>query len=102
MRFYLATDCPQTDRALRDRFGARLLVQGECVRARDTLEGMHAALADLLSLARCQRLLGSFYSSFSVMAALLGDGGIHRLRIVGDEGSVPASTEARTSSSRAL
>ena len=41
--------------------------------AEDTLRGMMHATADLWALASTSRILGSFYSSFTDLAAVLGD-----------------------------
>lgn len=69
-RFFLATDCPTTEGQLVRQFGARVAVQrGAHSRRRDTPEGVRSALVDLLSLARSHGVLGSYYSSFSTLAA---------------------------------
>jgi hypothetical protein len=51
---------------------------GKCVFAarlleRYTEEGMIEGAIDFFALARCQTLLGSYYSSFTEIAALYGD-----------------------------
>lgn len=69
--FYLATD----DSVLRDHFvqcfpGHVVHQAGEPTRA--TREGMEAAVVDLFVLSRTQRLIGSYWSSFTDTAAELG------------------------------
>ncbi len=69
--FYLATD----DSALRDHFvqcfpGRVVYQAGDPTRA--TREGMEAAVVDLFVLSRTQRLIGSYWSSFTDTAAELG------------------------------
>lgn len=69
--FYIATD----DTALKDqlaaRFPSRVTVQ-DCRGTRSDLRGMEEAAIDLWTLARCSRIIGSYWSSFSDTAAELG------------------------------
>ena len=71
IRFYLSTDCLQTEAELLARFGTdRVLVQGPPhSRSRSTADGIRSALVDLLSLASTDRIVGTYYSSFSTLAA---------------------------------
>jgi hypothetical protein len=70
-RFFLATDCPQTEAEIRAIFGARVITRPR-VASRDTRGGMLDAVVDLFALARTSRILGSYYSTFSETAASLG------------------------------
>jgi hypothetical protein len=71
VRFFLATDDPETECAVKERFPGRVLTRPK-VFARDKAEGVRDALVDLLVLARCRLILGSYWSSFTNMAADLG------------------------------
>ena len=70
--FFLATD----DGALKSRMMARypghVLIQHTPHVRRDTLEGMEEAVVDLWCLSKTEKILGSYYSSFSETAAELG------------------------------
>jgi hypothetical protein len=70
-KFFLATDRPDIEAGLRDRFGDRILSSPKASHGRDRT-GLHDALVDLFMLSRCDRILGSYWSSFSEYAALLG------------------------------
>lgn len=80
--FFLATDDPTEENALRKRFGNRILVheksslnRRECVAAKD-------ALVDLFALAECKKIFASYWSSFSDVAAEIR--GIEKI-VVGQE-----------------
>jgi hypothetical protein len=68
---YLATDSEEVKREMRRRYGSRVLTADN--RAdRSSLAGIQEGLVDLYTLARTHRILGSFGSSFSEMAAFIG------------------------------
>ena len=67
--FYLATDSKREEEVLRERFGKRIFGQGEKVWERDREEGITAALVDFLCLAGTKKIIGSYWSSFSDLAA---------------------------------
>lgn len=68
--FYLATDSEEVKAELRSRYGARIFTSP--VRAdRHSTAGMKEAVVELYTLARTQHFYGSYYSSFSDLAALL-------------------------------
>jgi len=75
--FYLATDCKATEASLRSQYGASLQMSPSSVRQRNTITGMQAALVDLLLLSRCRKVFGSYYSSFSILAALINEIPLH-------------------------
>ncbi len=52
-----------------------------------TVEGIQIALADLLLLSKTKRILGSFYSSFSAMAGIIGARPVKRIGRYGDRSS---------------
>jgi hypothetical protein len=70
-QFFLVTDCMEERRWFEAKFHGRIL----CFAAstdRTSLFGMQNAALDFFMLARCDRILGSFASSFSEMAAAYG------------------------------
>lgn len=70
-RFYLATDDVQLKAHLAALYPQHIITQS-CHGSRADLLGMEEAVIDLFALSRCARLLGSYWSSFSDTAALLG------------------------------
>lgn len=72
-RFYLATDDAAVKERLRAAFPERVRTYESATLRRDTKEGMQDAVVDLYALSRTQRIFGSFSSSYSEVAARLGD-----------------------------
>ena len=67
--FYLATDDMEEEKRLREAFPGRILSnENRCLR-RDSIDGMHDALLDLYCLASTRKIIGSFFSSFTDIAA---------------------------------
>ena len=67
--FYLATDDMEEEARLREVFPGRVLSnQKRCLR-RDSVEGMQDALLDLYCLAATRKIIGSYFSSFTDIAA---------------------------------
>ena len=66
--FFLASDDEATKQFFRDKYLSNIIINSTPAR-RDTLEGMIDALAEMLTMASCKRIYGSFYSSFSELAA---------------------------------
>lgn len=67
--FYLATDDRSEEEKLRTLFPDRILShQDRCLR-RDSREGMQDALLDLYCLAATRKIIGSYFSSFTDIAA---------------------------------
>lgn len=71
VRFYLATDDEAVKATFRRRFGERLMSSPYCAR-RDSKEGIIHAAEEMFILAGTNKILGSYYSSFSEAAAMLG------------------------------
>ncbi|MCH5181522.1 MAG: hypothetical protein J1F06_02730 [Prevotellaceae bacterium] len=69
--FFLATDCADTKHRLLQCYGRRIFTH-DAPLSRDNREGVEAAAVDLFTLARTSRLYGSWYSSFTDMAAEIG------------------------------
>ena len=70
--FYLSTDSEEVVHQLRDMFQDKIIT-GVSVRTRDSKEGIISALVDLYCLSQCKLILGSYKSSFSERAALIGN-----------------------------
>ena len=70
VRFFLCTDDAAVNAEFRERYGERILTQTSPV-PRKTLAGMQDAVVDLWCLAHTQKILGSYWSSFTDMAAEL-------------------------------
>lgn len=71
-KFFIASDDPKIMMELADRFGDRAMC-GDMYASRKTLSGMLHATADLWALSKTKEILGSYYSSYSEIAALLGN-----------------------------
>lgn len=71
--FVVATDSPPEKARLLEEFGSARLWFPATSLSRMTRLGMKSALADFIALSKCKKILGSFDSSFSQIAALYGD-----------------------------
>ncbi len=67
--FFLATDDLAEETALRNAFPGRILSNEKRCLRRDSAEGMHDALLDLYCLANTRKIIGSYFSSFTDIAA---------------------------------
>lgn len=67
--FYLATDDKEEEEVLRREFPDRILSNQDRCLSRDSVEGMHDALLDLYCLAGTRKIIGSYFSSFTDIAA---------------------------------
>ena len=89
--FYVATDDDSIETMLRARYGPqRISTQGlSAARRADraTPDGIRCALVDLLALARCDVVVGTYYSSFSTLAATWHGVPLHVLRRRGHSGA---------------
>ena len=78
VRFYLATDSEQEFAELQARFGRRIIGQAIPQRAsRRGADAARAAVVDMYALARTARIMASVGSSFSHMAARIGQTEYH-------------------------
>ena len=71
VRFYLSTDDKETLQALKEEYGEHILIR-EKKYGRDSLDAMKDAVVDMWLLSKTQQIYGSYYSSFSEMAGLVG------------------------------
>lgn len=70
--FYLASDSMEEKKRLTAIFGDRIITHWKPV-SRSTPEGMQDALVELYTLSRTQKMIGSYYSSYSETAAEIGN-----------------------------
>lgn len=80
--FFLATDDMKEEAFLRQTFPGRILSNQPRTLERDSVAGMHDALLDLYCLSSTRKLIGSYWSSFTDIAADMG--GIEKL-IAGED-----------------
>ncbi|QJW88004.1 hypothetical protein HNV11_00755 [Spirosoma taeanense] len=78
--FYVATDSVEVLNELTSHFGSRIIT-GVSNRSRNSEQGIKDALLDLSCLSRTNQIWGSFNSTFSERAALLGNVQLEILRI---------------------
>jgi hypothetical protein len=69
--FYLATDSESLKNQMQKRYGKNLLCMEGQLR-RDSLQGMKDAVVDLWCLSATSRIIGSYFSSYSDLAAEMG------------------------------
>ena len=67
--FYLATDDFSEEEALRERFPGRIISNQQRDLSRDSVAGIQDAMVDLYCLASTRKIIGSFFSSFTDIAA---------------------------------
>lgn len=71
-KFFLATDEPEVEKALNDRFPGRITSRQKRSLDRNNPEAIVDALIDLYCLAACKKVIGSYWSSFSETAWQIG------------------------------
>lgn len=78
--FYLASDDMEIKKEFKERYGTRIIVSA-LSSDRGSSQGIKDAFTELLVLSRCRLLLGSWWSSYSMSAPLLGDVELKQLKI---------------------
>lgn len=71
-QFYLATDDDETKRYLDHKFPGHISYSPTTA-SRSSRQGMIEGAAEMVALSRCTQIYGSFYSSYSEAASMLGD-----------------------------
>ena len=89
VEFCFCTDDGDTLARFRERYGRRIITRADRQLGRDSVGAIEDAVVDIFSLARCSRILGSEWSSFSRLAAQLG-GIERRVLSVGETKDTPA------------
>ena len=69
--FYLSTDDPETEEQLQSIYGDKILLFPKEF-SRNLPQGIKDAVVDLFCLARTRKIIGSYNSSFSNIAARIG------------------------------
>jgi hypothetical protein len=70
--FFLATDDPETESYFKEKYPGIVFTYNKTF-GRDTKEGITDAVIELYLLSRTSKIYGSYWSSFSGIASLLGD-----------------------------
>lgn len=70
--FYLSTDSPEVETFIKSRFGERIISYESKLLDRNHPKGIQDALIDLYTLSKTRQIMGSWWSSFSMVAAELG------------------------------
>ena len=71
--FYLSTDDPETERNIRRQFGNHIISYQDKNLDRNSKEGICDAVVDLYALSNTQYIIGSWNSSFSIIASFIKD-----------------------------
>lgn len=72
VKFYVASDDNTVMEELMGIFGDRIVTLKDKCLDRDSVKGICDAYAEMLCLSRCKKIMGSFNSTFSSMAATIG------------------------------
>ena len=72
-KFFLATDEAHVEQEFLECYGENLIIHDKSDRSRGTVMGIQDALIDLYALSRCTKIYGSHRSSFSEIAARMGN-----------------------------
>ena len=72
VKFFFASDNDKSSKAVIDIFGDRLIMNTDNA-PRGTLEGQKDAVVDLFGLAGTSRIIGPKYSTFSMLATMMGN-----------------------------
>jgi hypothetical protein len=77
-RFFLCSDDEEVHAHFSRLFGSRILAPDRLL-SRNSVEGVQDAVVDLYALSRTSLIVGSYHSSFSELAALLGQVPLHTI-----------------------
>lgn len=69
--FYIASDDKKTKEDIKNRYGKRIITYMDNSE-RNSLQGMEFAVFDLFCLSKTKKIIGSYWSSYSAIAARLG------------------------------
>jgi hypothetical protein len=84
VKFFLATDSPEEEERMKNLFTDRIITHRKRSLNRKNRLAIQDALIDLFCLSKCQKLIGSYWSSFTDTAAEIG--GIEKVIVGGPEG----------------
>ncbi|MCH5279855.1 MAG: hypothetical protein J1E61_00190 [Lachnospiraceae bacterium] len=71
--FYLATDDIEEEKRLREQFPGKIISNEDRDLSRDSIAGIQDAMIDLYCLASTSKIIGSYFSSFTDIAADMHD-----------------------------
>jgi hypothetical protein len=78
--FFLATDDPETERYFKEKYPGIVFTYNKTF-GRDTKEGISDAVIELYLLSMTSKIYGSYWSSFSGIASLIGDTELETLHL---------------------
>ena len=74
VKFFLASDGDESEKIISDAFGDKLIrTTPSIVSERNTVQGQQDAVVDLFGLASTSRIIGTWPSTFLVLAAMIGN-----------------------------
>lgn len=73
VNFFLSTDDTSVEKLIIEHYQERIIVTRNKILNRDTEEGVKNAVVDMLSLSATSKIYGSYWSSFSDIAARIGN-----------------------------
>ena len=74
VKFFLASDGDESEKVILDTFGDKLIrTKPSIVSERRTVRGQQDAVVDLFGLASTSRLIGTWPSTFLVLASMIGN-----------------------------
>ena len=79
VKFFFASDGDKAGQAIIDTFGDRLIMNTKNVRRR-SVKGQEIAVVDLFGLANTSRIIGTEYSTFAILAAMIGNKPLLRVK----------------------
>ena len=79
-RFFLATDSLDEEFKLRQVFKDRIITYEKRTLNRSDLHAIQDAVIDLFCLSRCKKLIGSYHSSFTLIAGKINEIEVHTIK----------------------
>lgn len=70
--FFLASDSGEVKKSLNEKFGSKILT-ADLELTRDSYEGIKGAVIDMYCLSRTKKIYGSYFSTYSQVAAAISD-----------------------------
>lgn len=78
INFFLATDSAEVNDRIKDSMGDRIITHPK-VLDRNSDQGIEDALVDIYCLSECNKIIGSYFSSFSEVAAQINNINLHQI-----------------------
>jgi hypothetical protein len=80
INFFLSSDDPTEEKAILEIFGDKIITYKKEL-SRQTIQGSQDAVVDLFCLSKTHKIIGSYYSSFSEIAARINNAGLKVIKI---------------------